>query len=235
MRYTIILSTLVLLSFAVSAQQSFMGRIYKKGSKEVLNSVSIQNLTRSTYNLSDQGGNFKIQASDGDTMIFSSAGYQTDTLLISSNMFAGEYQVYMEPRVVSLAAVRVGSLSNYQLDSMERRKDYDWVYGRRGNTPVLDKKKAGDGVGASMTLPSFSTGDRQIEKLRKRLNTEEEDYYIDSRFTREYVTRLTHLQGEALDQFMAKYRPAYKWCRMANNTDMLLWINDSYKKFKGQK
>lgn len=235
MRYTIILSTFVLLSCTVSAQQPFMGKIYKKGSKEVLNSVSIQNMTRLTYNLSDQGGNFRIQASDGDTLIFSSAGYQTDTLFVTSNMFAGEYQVHMEPKVVTLAAVRVGSLSNYQLDSMERRKDYDWVYGRRGSTPLVDKKKAGDGVGASMTLPSFSSGDRQIERLRKRLVTEEEDFYIDSRFTREYVTRLTHLQGDSLDQFMAKYRPAYKWCRMATNTDMLLWINDSFKKFKGQK
>lgn len=235
MRYTIILLLFAHLSFEVSAQQPFMGRIYKKGSKELLSSVSIQNLSHLKYNLSDQGGNFRIEASDGDTLIFSSAGYQTDTLTITSSMFVGEYHIFMEPRVVLLAAVRVGALSNYQLDSMERRKDYEWVYGRRGSTPVLDKKKAGDGVGASMTLPSFSSGDRQIEKLRKRLVTEEEDFYIDSRFTREYVTRLTHLQGDALDQFMVKYRPAYKWCRMATNTDMLLWINDSFKKFKGQK
>lgn len=231
MRYIIVL-LFVIQGLGAAAQQEFGGKIFKQGSNEVLHSVSIENRSRHHYNLSDQGGNFRIQAAAGDTLFFSSAGYQSDTLVLRADMFTGEYRVYLEPKVVALPSFRVGGLSNYQLDSMERRRDYDWVYSRSGNSPLINNKRQGDGVGMSMNLRTKSTQDRQIEKLKKRLVQEEEDYYIDSRFTREYVSRLTHLQGDSLQQFMVKYRPPYQFCRLATNTDILLWINDSIKKFR---
>lgn len=231
-RYIAFWVVLILCSFNGLAQQFYLnGKIRKAGGSEVLVSVSVHNLTRQKYNLSDQGGNFKIQALDGDVIIFSSAGYLSDTLTVTVSMLAGPYDLTMEPRVVALPKVEVGGLSNYQLDSLERRQDYAWVYDR-GAAPLVDKQRQGDGVGVNLNLPFNSSEDRERKKLKKRLIQEEQQYYIDSRFNRDYVARLTRLQGDSLQQFMVHYRPTYAFCRTATNQDILLWINDSLKKYK---
>lgn len=236
MRYTGLIAFFVLLLLLVScdifAQQFVRGKIHKKESTEMLQAVTVRNFSREEFNLSDMGGNFRILADRGDTLIFSSAGYKSDTLVVGTFMLTDGVDVFLEPRVVALPTVRVGGVSNYQLDSIQRRKDYDWVYDH-GKTKMLEKDRHGrDGVGIGLNIPTRSTADKQREKLKKRLIQEEEDYYIDSRFTRDYVTRLTKMQGDSLQTFMVRYRPSYEFCRTATNQDILLYINDSWKKFK---
>ncbi len=197
----------------------------------MLVSVSIQNHTQRKYDLSDVGGSYRIPAREGDLVIFSSAGYVTDTLLITSVMLGGDYPVFLEARIVTLKSVRIGSLSNYQLDSIERREDYKWVYDH-GNEKLVEKERKGDGVGVNISLfRSGSRSDKEREVLKKRLIKEEEDHYIDFRYSREYVSRLTHLKGDSLEKFMEQYRPTYDFVRKVATVDILLFINDSYIKF----
>ena len=56
-------------------------------------------------------------------------------------------------------------------------------------------------------------------------------YYIDFRYNESYVTKITHLKGDSLKQFMQKYRPSFDYCRKAANVDILVYINDSYKQY----
>ncbi len=213
------------------AQRSFMGKIHKKGGPELLMYVTIQNRNKQKFNESDMGGNFKIAAEQGDTVLFTSAGYKPDTVIVSAYMLAEPFDIYMEPHVVTLAAVRVGSLSNYQMDSLERWKDYDWL-APKAKIKLTDKERHGDGVGISFS-PQFKTDeDKQKARLKKRLEEEEQEFYIDFRFSKEYVTRLTHFQGDTLQRFMKEYRPVYSFCRDASSQDMLLYVNDCLKKFK---
>jgi hypothetical protein len=230
---TVIFCCSLLLFFSCEgfAQQSFMGKIHKKGGSELLMSVSIQNHTRKKYNISDMGGNFKIGAEQGDTVLFTSAGYKPDTVIVSAYMLTEPFDIYMEPHIMYLAPVQVGALSNYQMDSIERWKDYDWI-APKGKIKFTDKERHGDGVGISFS-PQFRTdADRQKARLKKRLDEEEQDFYVDFRFSREYVVRLTHFQGDSLETFMKTYRPTYSFCRDASNQDMLLYVNDSMKKYK---
>jgi len=73
--------------------------------------------------------------------------------------------------------------------------------------------------------------DQQRERLKKRLLKEEEDHYIDSRYSPDYVAKLTHLGGDSLFRFMRDFRPTYDYCRKAATVDILIFINDSFKKF----
>ena len=222
---------LLLFSCEGFSQQSFMGKIHKKGSSDLLTSVSIQNYSRKKYNLSDLGGNFRIQAGQGDTVLFTSAGYKPDTVVVSAYMLAEPFDIYMEPHVVTLAAVQVGSMSNYQMDSIERWKDYEWVL-PKAKIKLMDRERHGDGVGISLSPQIHTDEDRQKARLKKRLDEEEQDFYVNFRFSREYVVRLTRFQGDSLQQFMKIYRPTYAFCRDASSQDMLLYVNDSMKKFK---
>ena len=221
-----------MLSFHSWGQQFLTGKVYKKSSTETLQSVSIHNITSQRYDLSEEDGSYSIQAAPGDHIAFSSVGYKADTLTVTASLLTAACPIYMDIRPQELQAVRVGQYSNYQLDSMDRRKEYDWVYGH-DNTPRMAKdRQGGDGVGVTFNI--FRNSSKQAKQrisLEKRLEKEEEEYYVDYRYNKDYVTKITHLKGDSLKEFMRRYRPSYDYCRKAANVDILVYINDSYKQY----
>ena len=224
---------LLLFSFKGQSQQFLTGKVYKKETTEVLVSVSIYNISRRLHELSEESGSYRVQVAPGERVIFSSVGYQADTLTVTPDMLLGTYPVYLEPKVQTLQSVTVGSQSNYQVDSIARRNEYSWVYDH-GSVARLEKdRKGADGVGANIDLfKKGSSADQQRERLKKRLIKEEQEYYIDSRYNKEYIARLTHLQGDSLVKFVAQYRPTYDYCRKAATVDILVFISDNIKKFR---
>lgn len=230
MRYIIYSAVLLLLSVVDgNAQQFLTGKIYGRGSGDTLISVSIHNITTQRYDLSDEDGSYRIQVSPGDHVAFSSVGYKTDTLTITASILTADYPIYLEIRPQTLKAVRVGEFSNYQLDSLDRHKEYSWVYDHY-NTPRVDHDRKGDGVGVEMNIfRNTSTSAKQRERLEKRLQKEEQEYYVDFRYNKDYVSRITHFKGDSLKAFMKKYRPSYDYCRKAAAVDILVYINDCYK------
>jgi hypothetical protein len=234
MRQITYLLLFLLPGFTGSAQQFLTGKVHKKENQEILGSVSVYNKTLQRHSLSDEEGNYRIVVQPGDTVIFSCVGYYTDTLAVSAKMLGAEFPVWLDLRPVSLEAVTVGSLSNYQLDSLERRNVYAWIYAQE-RQPVVERQRQGDGVGIELNvIPHGSSEVRQRLKFKKRIIREEEQLYVNYRFSAEYVSHLTHLQGDLLKKFMVKYRPSYDFCRNAANVDILVYINDSFKKFENR-
>jgi hypothetical protein len=145
-------------------------------------SVSIENRTQHRHDISDETGVYRIQAGAGDLLIFSSVGYKQDTIVVSPSMLeGGAYAVYMDPKVTTLQSVRVGALSNYQIDSIERREQYAWIYDHGEQEKVVRERK-GDGVGLSLNIfRNASHADKDRELLKKRLLKEEENYFVEYR------------------------------------------------------
>lgn len=231
MRYiTYPLLLCLLFTFPGRAQTFLTGKIFRKNSTETLQSVSIHNITQQRYDLSEENGSYSIAAAPGDHIAFSSVGYKTDTLTVSASLLTAVCPIYLDIRPQTLQAVRVGEFSNYQLDSMDRRKEYAWVYDH-DNTPKVAKDRQGaDGVGVTFNIfRNSSSAAKQRISLKKRLDKEEQDYYVDSRYNKDYVAKITRLKGDSLKEFMQRYRPSYEYCRKAANVDILIYINDSYK------
>lgn len=234
MRYTIYSFVLLMLTaFNGRGQQFLTGKIYEKGSQDSLISVSIHNITAQRYDLSEVDGTYKIQCVPGDHVAFSSVGYKADTITITAAILTANCIIYMEIRPVILQAVRVGELSNYQLDSIDRHKEYSWIYDRSSTAhidPNRSDGRGGDGVGVQMNIfRKTSTSAKQRDRLEKRLGKEEQDDYVNFRYNKDYVAKITHLQGDSLKSFLKKYRPSYEYCRKAAMVDILVYINDCYK------
>jgi hypothetical protein len=226
---------LSLLSSPAWSQQQFLyGHIRKRSSDEVLSAVTIRNITQQKNNRSDMGGNYKIPAVKGDTLIFSSAGYQPDTAIVNTWMFLEKegYTVFLKPNIVTLQTVQVDESSNYTKDSIARHEQYAWL-DQVHREKLAGGKRFSDGVGISMSpLSYFNKKEVQRRKFRKRLAQQEKEYYIDSRFPRTYVARVTGLHGDSLQTFVIRYRPSYDFCRSASQEDMLNYINNRLQKFK---
>ena len=213
-------------------QQFLTGKVFIKNSTESIQSVSIHNITEQRYDLSDQDGSYRIQAAPGDHIAFSSVGYKADTLTVTASLLTADCPIYLDIRAQTLQAVRVGEYSNYQLDSMDRRKEYAWVYDHENTPKVARDRQGSDGVGVTFNVfRNTSSAAKQRIRLEKRLEKEEEDYFVDSRYNKDYVTKITHLKGDSLKEFMQRYRPSYDYCRKAANVDILIYINDSYKQY----
>ena len=200
---------------------------------EVIAGVTVQNFSWHKFNMSDIGGNYKIPAREGDTLLFSSTSYFPDTLVVSFFMLNTAFDFSLKPHVKALPSITVNKGNNYQLDSLERRDYYKDFY--KGPFPKLltgNGNAPTDGFGITLSpLSFFSAKEKQRRKLKKHLAEQERDFYIDTKFTQEYVARLTRLRGDSLRNFMWMYRPSYKFCRKANLEDMVRYINDNFKLF----
>ena len=223
-------------------QTHLSGKIRLQSSNDILAGVTVSNRALGQHNISDMGGNYRIPVRPGDTLIFSSAGYLTDTLLVSQDMLTADYTVFLHEKVVALPSVKVTETNSYQLDSLQRHEDYSWLLDKKHPVKLWNEKRPGDGPGLSFSpIGYYSKGEVNKRRLKKRLRQEEEDYYVDFKFPRAKVAMLTGLRGDSLQMFMIRFRPSYKWCRTANTMDILLYINDklvlfrkgaSYRSFK---
>jgi hypothetical protein len=227
------LAILLLLSQLADGQQPLYGRIKRRRTAEVLPSVTVLNHTRGKKNISDAGGNYRIDAFPGDTLIFSSAGYLPDTNYISTWMFNEKdgYTVYLEPNLVSLPSALVGQNSNYTNDSLQRRDDYAWIFMQHQDAVISDTNFT-QGFGLSFDLNFWNPHQKEKRHLRKRLAQEEKDYYVDFRCPPAFVERITGLHDDSLRTFLLRYRPSYDYCRKASNEDIFLYVNDQVKKWR---
>lgn len=231
--FTFLVPATALLPGTALSQQRLTGKIRRQNSDEILAGVTVSNRALGQHNISDMGGNYRIPARPGDTLIVSSAGYLTDTVIVGPDMLSAEYTVYLQEKVVALPAVKVTETKSYQLDSLERHEEYAWLLDKKHPVKLWNEKRPGDGPGLSFSpIGYYSRGEVRKRRLKRRLKQEEEDYYVDYRFPRTKVAQLTGLRGDSLQMFMTRFRPPYKWCRTANTMDILLYINDKLVLFR---
>jgi hypothetical protein len=212
------------------AQGQVSGNI--KGNSEILFSATIRNISQHKINTSDLGGNYKIAAEPGDSLIFSHLGYISDTIVVSSLMFTGRLPVELKIKISYLPSVDVDEMAKYRLDSLSRREDYDYIFSGKNNKPLWDNKLSGDGRGVNFSpIGHWSSSEKQKRRLKERLERDDKEEFIYYKFSRR-VPKLTGLSGDSLIVFINKYKPSYDYCVHANSLDMLLYINDKFILFK---
>jgi hypothetical protein len=200
---------------------------------ELLNDVNIQNLNTKETNTSDLGGNFKILVSHADKILFSSSGYLGDTLYVDSSMDFSSIIVKLKPNIVALKTVNVDEMTKYKRDSLQRRQDYENIYGKVHPVKVWNEKREDDDPGFSFSpIGYYSKTEQQKRNLQKRLAENEENYFIDMKFSTSLVVHLTGLKGDSLYIFMNRFRPTYSYCRSSSRMDMIVYINDMFVLFK---
>jgi hypothetical protein len=216
---------------SLPAQQTMRGKVYDKNRDKVLAAATIRNITRKVFRESDFGGNYLVNAEQGDTVIFTSVSYLADTITVTAFMLDNPYDISLQPSAEMLESVTVGHYNNYQLDSITRREEYKKVYDKKNAKLVGGSTPGGVGITFS-PITYFSKNEKKHRQTIAELQNDEEQYYIDYRFASTYVNRLTKLQGDSLRTFMLHYRPKYNVARKSSQQDMLFYINDRLIEFK---
>lgn len=123
---------------------------------------------------------------------------------------------------------------NYRLDSIQNRLDYAKIfnYEKPKLKPTISNYGAGVGFDLDEIINMFRfKRNRSMAAFQKRLLDQEQDNFIDHRFSKALVRRLTLLSEPALDTFMKLYRPSYRFTLLAGDYDFQRFIKDSFARY----
>jgi len=182
----------------------------------------------------DSNGNYAIQVYDDDSISFSYLGRTTQKFPINGiNRFTG-FDIALHVNPTELNEVRVAP-RNYHLDSLRNRQEYAKVFDyKKPSFAITSPGQGGLGVGvdldAIISMFNFKKTRRMLA-FQRRLEDEEQNAFIDHRFNRSLVKKLTHLDNDELDTFMLKYRPSYEFCKTANDYVFYDYIKLASKEF----
>lgn len=230
---TLLIIIAVITVLPCSAQTFLKGKVVDDLYDRVVIGATVKNKRTNSISQSDMGGNYKISATAGDVILFSSIGYSHDSITVTDDMLLGPFDIALTRNVVLLEEIQVGQLNPYQMDSLARREEYDSllnvttskVIGGRNNT-------LSDGVGISISpISHFSRKEKNLRRFQRNFEEYEKEYYIDYKFSFNYVAKVTQMKGDSLRQFILQYRPGYEFCRRNSFDQMLVYINDSYREY----
>ncbi|HXL57097.1 MAG TPA: hypothetical protein VN958_12610 [Chitinophagaceae bacterium] len=215
------------------------GTVYDYFSKKPLDAVTVQTSTGSRT-ITDSTGKFVVMVAKKDSVWFSYLSKNTQKYPVDTISDFSNFEVALYVAANWLPAVKVRN-SNYTFDSLQNRMEYAKVFNFRKPGLKLSSASPSTYVPGSVTvgldldelINMFRfRRNRQILSMQERLIQEEQDKYINHRFTKYLVQKLTSLSGPQLDTFMAICRPSYELLQPMNDIELGYYIQQCYKLYE---
>lgn len=216
------------------------GTVFDITARRPLEAVGvISNSGRGT--LTDSLGKYTITVQAKDSIWFTLIGKTTMKYPVDTISNLDNFNVMIHVRSTELPEVRVRN-SYYKLDSIQNRRDYAKVFDfrkpslRLSNNPNYNPGGLTVGFDLDEIINLFRPQKtRSILALQKRLVDEEQEKYVNRRFSKRFVRELTKLQSPELDTFMVHFRPEYSLMLLLNDLELGYYIQQNYEAFKSQK
>lgn len=180
----------------------------------------------------DSNGNYAITVSIKDSLYFSYLGRSTAKYPVSTINYLSGFDIALHVDPVELKEVKVMP-RNYHTDSLQNRQEYAKIFNYRKPGVKADMTGMGVGLDLNQLIEMFNRSKiKRTIAFQRRLEDEERDKYVDYRFNRSIVLKVTHLEGDALDSFMLRYRPSYDFCKRATDYDLLDYIKLAFHEYQ---
>jgi hypothetical protein len=230
-----------ILSGSVLAQQvTISGTVYDLSARRPLEAVGVIS-TSGKGTITDSMGRYSITVPAQDSIWFSLIGkttmkYPVDTISNTEN-----FNVMLHLRAFDLPDVVVRN-SYYRFDSIKNRRDNAKAFDFRKPTLRLTSNPnfnpggltAGFDINEIINMFRFKRT-ASLLNLQRRLLIQEQDKYIDSRFTKPFVRKITRLTSPDLDSFMVRYRPDYEPLLRLNDLELGYVIGKNYEQFRSER
>jgi len=210
LQFIIILASFFSLTLSTKAQV-LSGTVTETGKNTRLENVFVRDMGSKQVALSNKAGEFDIRTLLNHTLIFSLPGYVSDTLFVID--FKPKH-IELKQAGISLQAVNISDSKV----PFNPEAEYPEVY--RNSKFALSPSRM------------FGKQSRDARRLKRYFKNEVEQRQIDAVFTKTLVSSVVPLKGKELENFMAMYRPTLSFAKNSSQQTMVVYINDSYKKFK---
>jgi len=211
---------LVVVNQQTKSQIVVKGTVYNMNRTKPLEAVSVVS-TSGVGVITDSNGNYTISVREKDSISFSYLGRYTMKFPVNMILTYNNFDVALHVEPTELKQVRV-SPRNYHMDSLQNRKDYAKYFDYKKPGFKLTEPSSGTGVGIDLdeiiNMFRFARNRRMLA-FQQRLLQEERDNFIDHRFSKMLVRKITHMAGPDLDSFMVIYRPTYNFTKTATDYD----------------
>jgi len=235
--YIIIVVCCLIASKAGAQSFKLRGTVYDSTKTYPVISVSV--LTSSGKGtVTDLYGHYEVDVTEADSVWFSYLNKPTIKYAVGKIPDASRFDIAIHINVPVLKEVIVKQ-RNYKMDSIQNRLDYakafDW------QKPRLKANVSGDmGAAVGFDLDAIIQmfqfrKNKSNAAFRERLLAEEREKFIDHRFNKALVLRLTGLIGDARDSFMQSCRPTYEMCLYLGDYDFQFYIKECYEAYKLKK
>jgi len=234
MKYLLLL--IVLFTCCSSYGQKITGIVIDKTTKQPINGALVNLGSSKTY--TNTSGVFEIiNTALNDSLKVVHFAYKTYTISISKAITT--LHIELEPTVISLNIVTVNGDRNFKKDSIENRIAYAKQFNYKGPT-IMDaftgnpNKQPGEliSINPLLLIAAFTKKSTPEYKFNKILIRDEHEQYVDEKFNKGIVSRITGLSGDTLSVFLTQYRPTYQFVLKATDYDMEVCIKESFKRFE---
>lgn len=196
--------------------------------------VSVQS-TGGQLVITDTTGAYTIDVAEKDSIWFSYLGKPTPKypVLKIADVMQFDIALHLKPDIMREVRIKTRS---YKEDSVQNRRDYAKVFNfhRPSLGTMTSVTSSGVGFDLDEIIRLFQfRKNRNMEHFRQRLEQEERDKFVDHRFTKGLVKRLTGIEkDEELTDFMRKYRPTFEFTSGTSDYEFQYFIKIAYQEYK---
>ncbi|RFM30317.1 peptidase associated/transthyretin-like domain-containing protein [Deminuibacter soli] len=225
-------------SYAQLQRWDIQGTVYDYTNKRPVEAVTVLS-TSGGVAITDTLGKYRVPVRQGDSIWFSYLGKNTMKYRVDTIENTAAFEIALHVDIHLLPEVRVRS-SNYKFDSVQNRLDYAKIFNYRKPRLTTSSNPPSTYTPGSLTvgldldaiIDMFRVKKmRSMMALQKRLLQQEQDKYIDHRFTKRLVRQLTNADSTNVDIFMNTYRPSYELLQLFNDLELGYYIQQSYKNY----
>ena len=190
--------------------------------------------TSGSSGITDSTGSYLVSASVNDSINFTYNGKSTINFPVKSIKNYNDFDISIHANVNQkyklLDPVTIYT-DNYLQDSIQNREDYAKIFGdeKPGIQSTYDPGgAAGLDLDALIGMFQFRKNKQQLA-FKNRLLQEEQDRYVDYRFSSKTIKRVTGLDGDSLLAYKKMYRPDYYFVVTTTLTQFYQYIlNTAY-------
>ena len=224
------------ISTQLHAQLTVSGKVLDKSRINLVENVKVIS-TGGMFAMTDSMGRYSIPVKPNDSLYFVYNNKPTQRFPVNGignpMQFDVSLHVFINSKYSVLKEVIVYSKS-YRQDSLENRQTYADVfeYKKPGvSTSIAPGGAVGADVNELINIFRFKRNKR-LKAFQNRLEEQEQDQYVNYRFNKLIVARITGLRSPALDSFVLWYRPSYEFAVANDEIHFNQYILNAYYQFK---
>jgi hypothetical protein len=218
-----------------SGQEIIKGTVFDHTNRYPLRGVSVLS-TSGAGTETDSLGHYQIRVYSKDSIYLSWLGKIGPKYIARDIDPQVPFDMSLGITIDTLNSVSVRS-KNRSGDSLQARSEYKKAFDYQGN--VIEGVKAknnGMGIGLDMDKLVDGKANTRAVTLQERLQKDEQDRYIESRFNKALVHKITGLDPPKLDSFMRFYRPTFEYLHtFQTDYEFYKYISDAAKSFSSIK
>lgn len=225
---------------AANAQLTITGTVFDSTKTIPVKDVLVQS-SNGTTAITDSLGHYTIVTTDKDSLTFIYHDKPTARFAVKQIPDMAGFNISLHVRVSerfkTLKEVKVYA-KNYRQDSIANRDQYAKIfnYEKPGIKLTSDSYTGAAGMDLNELINVFRfKRNRQLKKMQIRLEEQEKENYINYRFNKNTVKRITRLDGVDLDTFMQQYRPDFEFTQQASLVDFYQYILNASYDYKKRK